>query len=378
MEKKYFKEWYAWGKVAAIVFSIGAVVFFGAVFPTRCGKLPDGKRLKRIMASPNYVNGEFRNQMPPIIQMISSKGDLLSFLWERLFGSKNSLRPPRALPVVRTDLRSLDRNRDLVVWLGHSSCFLQLGGKRILLDPVFSSYAAPFFFLNRAFEVEYQCTAKDMPEIDYLVISHDHWDHLDFHTLIALKPKLKAIICPLGVGAHLEYWGFAPEIIHEADWYEKLCPEPSFTVHVLPARHFSGRGLIRNKTLWAGFMLEIGNRRVFYSGDGGYGPHFAEIGKKFGEVDLAIMETGQYDQKWKYIHMTPEESAQGAEDLHAKAVLPVHSGKFCICNHAWNDPYRRIVAASRGRSFKLLTPVMGEVVDIQDPPQSFHRWWEIR
>ncbi|MDR2267820.1 MAG: MBL fold metallo-hydrolase [Holosporaceae bacterium] len=383
MPKKNFKERHAWKKITAIVLSVGAVVFFGALFPTRFGKLPDGWRLERIMASPNYVNGEFRNQIPT--PMIVQKQSWISYswkyvlghFWKYLLGSKNRLRPPRALPVVKTDLKSLDIKRNLLVWFGHSSCFLQIGGKRILLDPVFSSYASPFFFLNRAFEMGYQYTAEDMPEIDYLIISHDHWDHLDFLTVIALRHKIKAIICPLGVGEHLEYWGFTPEIIHEADWYEKLCLEPQFTVHVLPSRHFSGRGLIRNKTLWAGFMLEIGDCRVFYSGDGGYDPRFAEIGEKFGVVNLAIMEAGQYDQRWKYIHMTPEESVQGAEDLRAKAVIPVHAGKFCLCNHVWNDPYRRIVAASRGRSFKLLTPVIGEVVDIQDVRQSFHEWWEI-
>jgi L-ascorbate metabolism protein UlaG (beta-lactamase superfamily) len=147
-------------------------------------------------------------------------------------------------------------------------------------------------------------------------------------------------------------------------------------VHVLPARHFSGRWLTRNKTLWAGFLLETPCRKVFYSGDTGYGPHFAEIGQRFGGVDLAIMENGQYDPGWKNIHMMPEEAAKGAEDLRAKAVLPVHSGRFTISNHAWDDPYKRLAAASEGKAFRLLTPRIGEVADLGGQAQRFATWWE--
>jgi L-ascorbate metabolism protein UlaG (beta-lactamase superfamily) len=174
----------------------------------------------------------------------------------------------------------------------------------------------------------------------------------------------------------LEYWGFDPKKIHEGDWYDSFQLEPDFKIHVLPARHFSGRLLKRNQTLWAGFVLEIQQRKVFYSGDGGYGPHFAEIGKKFGGIDFAIIENGQYDLNWAAIHLMPEETVQAAIDVGAKSILPVHSGRFAICRHAWYDPYIRITTASQGKNFRLLTPKIGEVIYLDDLEQTFNPWWQ--
>jgi len=207
---------------------------------------------------------------------------------------------------MKTDFKTLDKGKDVVVWLGHSSYFMQLGGKRILIDPVFSSSAAPVSFANKAFNGTNLYTAEDMPEIDYLLISHDHWDHLDYPTVIALKPKVKNVVCGLGVGSYFEDWGFEPILIHEADWFTVLEFEDGLIIHVLPSRHFSGRLFTRNKTLWTGFALVTPDRRVFYSGDGGYGPHFKQIGEMFNGFDLVIMENGQYDKNWPYIHMMPE------------------------------------------------------------------------
>jgi L-ascorbate metabolism protein UlaG (beta-lactamase superfamily) len=341
----------------------------------KIGPLPQGQRLERFLASPNYVDGAFRNQLPTAT-LTSGKGQLAT-IWDFLFVPKERLRPDHPLPMLKTDLKALAAgNDDAVVWLGHSSLFLRLGGNTVLVDPVFSSYAAPLFFMNRAFDGVYPYSSPDIPDIDCLVISHDHWDHLDHDTVVALRPRIKAVVCPLGVGAILEDWGFDPARIHEADWNQDVRLAQDFTVHVLPARHFSGRWLTRNKTLWAGFLLETPCRKVFYSGDTGYGPHFAEIGQRFGGVDLAIMENGQYDPGWKNIHMMPEEAAKGAEDLRAKAVLPVHSGRFTISNHAWDDPYKRLAAASEGKAFRLLTPRIGEVADLGGQAQRFATWWE--
>ncbi len=354
------------------MFCCGALSTF-ALAP-EFGRLPQGGRLERIRQSPNYANGEFHNQIPT--SMFAEDKSQTSVMWEFLFKNKDNLKPSSALPMLKTDLKTLDGDGDVAIWLGHSSSFLRIGGKHILIDPVFNSHAAPFPFMVRAFMGEYPYNAESIPEIDCLIISHDHWDHLDYPSLTALKTKIKAVVCPLGVGAHLELWGFDPQIIHEADWNENLRLEKDFNVHVLPARHFSGRWLRGNRTLWAGFLLETSTRRVFYSGDSGYGPHFARIGEKFGPIDLAIMENGQYDENWKYIHMMPEEAVQAAEDLRAAALLPAHSGRFSICNHAWNDPYKRIFSASLDKKLKLLTPMIGEIVRLDDPNQSFNVWWE--
>ena len=338
------------------------------------GTLPQGPRLERIQSSPNYADGQFQNLVPT--PQFSEGNSTTSVWWYFLFAKKERLIPTGSIPTVKTDLKTLDKSKDVVVWFGHSSYFMQLGGKRILIDPVFSAYAAPVSFANKAFPGANQYPAEDMPEIDYLLISHDHWDHLDYPTITALKPKVKNVICGLGVGSYFEDWGFDPELIQEADWFTAFEFEDAFTIHVLPARHFSGRLFSRNKTLWIGFALVTPERRVFYSGDGGYGPHFKQIGEMLNGFDLVIMENGQYDKNWPYIHLRPEEVALAAEELKAKALLPGHAGKFAIANHPWDESFERITQASQTKRYRLLTPMIGEPVELENLPQSFSRWWE--
>jgi len=337
------------------------------------GELPQGERQTRIEASANYLSGEFHYTEPT--SLYSNDASAGSWLRDSFSETKEHLRPSLPLPIDKTDLAGLEPGKDVAVWLGHSSAFLQLDGKRILIDPNFSAQASPISFIYSAFDGDYPYSDANMPAIDVLVISHDHWDHLDYPTLGALRSKVKAIVVPLGIGSHLERWGYAPEVIHELDWNQHVAIAQGLTVHVLPARHFSGRGLRSNRTLFAGFLFETPQRKVFYSGDGGYGPHFAEIGKRFGPIDLALLENGQYDTRWAQIHMLPEEAVKAAQDLRAHSVLPVHAGRFALASHAWDDPYQRISAASQGKAFRLLTPRMGQVVDIGDDQQHFEAWW---
>ena len=215
----------------------------------------------------------------------------------------------------------------------------------------------------------------------FLIISAiaetDHWDHLDYATATALRSKVGQVVCPLGVGAHFEAWGYGKETVFEGDWYSVLEGKDGFAIHILPARHFSGRSLTRNKTLWAGFALVTPERRIFFSGDSGYGKHFAEIGARFGGFDLAMLDCGQYDENWRYVHMMPEDTAQAAEDLRARALLPGHVGKFAIAYHTWDDPFKRIVAASRGKPYRLLLPLIGEPVALPIASDGeILRWWE--
>ena len=293
-----------------------------------------------------------------------------------LTGSKEQLVPDGAIPSAKVDLKGLDPQEDVVVWLGHSSFYMQLGGRRILVDPVFSSYASPVSFINKAFAGSNVYTAEDMPAIDVLVLSHDHWDHLDYDTVMALKSKVKAIVCPLGVGEYFEQWGFSPDQLHEEDWDTEVNLADDFSIYVLPSQHFSGRMLKQNQTEWAGFAFITPARRVFYSGDGGYGQHFKAIGERFGPFDLAILEDGQYNKDWPRIHMMPEETAQAAVDVRARAVLPVHNGKFALSRHSWDEPYKRITKASAGKDYRLLTPEIGDLIRLDDKVQSFPHWWE--
>lgn len=360
------------GLVALVlVLSLGACAYLQH---PKFGVYPEGDRLEAIQRSPHYADGEFHNLVdtPTLLDGNST----FSIIAGDLFRHVENLRPAQAIPTAKTDLKTLDAGQDAVVWLGHSSYFVQLAGKRILIDPVFSTFAAPASFSTKAFDGTSLYTVDDMPEIDVLLITHDHWDHLDHATITALESKVRRAIVPLGVGAHLEHWGYAREKVREADWYEKLVPGEGLAVHLVPARHYSGRWLTRNKTLWTGFVLESATRRLLFSGDTGYGPHFKELAQRFGGFDLAALDMGQYDPRWPYIHMTPEEAAQAAEDLRAKALLPAHVGRFNIARHAWNDPFERISAASEGKPYRLATPMIGETLRLDDPGQRFARWWE--
>lgn len=338
------------------------------------GKAPSGVRLERIRRSPNYAHGHFANQTskPRLTEGASYCRMVMDFLF---FRGKDT-QPAGEIPSCKTDLRALGGHEDVLVWFGHSSYFLQVGGKKIVVDPVLGSNASPVALSTKAFAGTSRYTPDDLPEIDYLFITHDHWDHLDYETVSALKAKTGKVICPLGVGEHLEYWGFEPERMLEADWHERLELGGGFIAHVTPTQHFSGRDLKHNRSLWAAYVLETPTLKVYFGGDGGYGPHFAETGARFGGVDLAILENGQYDKRWKYMHMRPEETLQAAEDLRAKTLFPVHSGKFNISYHRWDEPLTLITALNEGKNQRLITPMIGERVDVMDETQTFSRWWE--
>lgn len=338
------------------------------------GKSPYGERLKRIKKSPHYKNGAFRNlsHTPNLTEGVS----YYSVSKEFFFGEKKRVTPADAIPFMKTDLLTLSPDADVLVWFGHSSYFIQIDGKKILVDPVFSGAASPIPSTTRAFTGTDPYTAEDIPEIDFLLITHDHWDHIDYQTILKLKPKIKQVICGLGNGGHFEHWGFEKNIIVEMDWNEYVSPDDGFTVHAVPARHFSGRGFVRNKSLWVSFVLQTPTFRVFIGGDSGYDTHFAEIGKTFGAFDLVILDNGQYDKSWKYIHMRPEEVLQAAMDLQARRLLPVHSSKFALANHPWDEPLEKITTLNKEINLNLLTPLIGERVNLKDGSQIFSQWWK--
>lgn len=356
--------------IIVLSFALGAYIFLNQ---PKFGKSPEGERLIAIEKSGHYAAGQFENLIPT--PKFTEDVSTFSIIWKSLTEPRERLVPGSPLPAFKTDLNNLDPMTDLVIWLGHSSFYIQLGGKRMLLDPVFSDSAAPLSFFNKAFAGTSIYQADDLPEIDALLISHDHWDHLDYPSVAALKDKVGHVVSPLGVGAYFEMWGYPAAKIIEADWYEQVDLDGGVNIHVLPARHYSGRLLKQNKTLWSGFALESADRRLFFSGDSGYGPHFAEIGQRFDGFDFVALDSGQYDERWANIHMTPEEAVAAANDLQARALLPAHIGRFSISRHPWDEPFIRIAAASDQGSARLLTPVIGEPVPIGDRLQEFERWW---
>lgn len=355
----------------------GAAAAFAYLQQPKFDAPPAAAQAAAFAHSPNYAGGVFRNQVPSPLYT-GPRQSRVESLWRFLTADGAGLRPAAPLPAVKTDLRALDPAQDVVVWLGHSSFFVQLGGRRILIDPVFSIDAAPIPGVNRAFDGTSVYRAEDLPEIDQLLITHDHWDHLDHPTVTALEPKVRQVLAPLGVGGYFERWGYARAKIREADWYSTVQAAPGLTIHVLPARHFSGRLLERNKTLWAGYAIEANGRRLFFSGDTGFGPHFEEIAQRIGGgFDLVVTDNGQYNERWAHVHMTPEEAFHAAQILGTKAWLPAHVGKFRLARHAWDEPFERALAASAGQSeIRLATPRIGEALRLGDAQQSFERWWQ--
>lgn len=357
----------------SFIFLFGFTVFAFIQQPM-FGKMPSGKRLDKIKQSPNYKNGAFQNlNFTPVM----SEDANYFKIFKNFFISKSKRsKPTSAIPSTKTDLLNLDASKDIFVWLGHSSYFMQIDGKKILVDPVLSGSASPVSFTMKAFNGTNPFTSDDIPEIDYLFITHDHWDHLDYKTILELKSKIKKIICPLGVGEHFEFWGFDNNLIIEKDWNETIPLDNSFKAHTVPARHFSGRTFIRNKSLWTAFVLETPTMKIFIGGDSGYDTHFSEIGEKFGPFDLAILENGQYNENWKYIHSLPDQVLLEAKDLKAKHIIPVHSAKFALALHDWDEPLKKITFFNETHNLSILTPLIGLQVNLKDTNYSFSQWWK--
>ncbi|MFN8353777.1 MAG: MBL fold metallo-hydrolase [Spirosomataceae bacterium] len=352
---------------------VGVVAIGGFVFMQQAtfGQLPTGKRLERIQKSPQYKNGSFQNSSDTPVQT----EDFTVWNMIKAYWNKPNGEPPAPIPFVKTNLKTLLYNQPTVVWFGHSSYLLQINGLRILADPVFSGSASPVPFTVKSYAGTDEYGVDDFPELDVVLISHDHFDHLDYETIVKLKDKTKRFVTSLGVGAHLERWGVEPSRITELDWYETTPLTTEMSLTATPARHFSGRSFTRGQSLWSSFVLKTPQHSIFLGGDSGYDTHFKSIGEQFGPFDLAILEAGQYNAYWKYIHMMPEETVQASLDLKAKVLLPVHWGKFTLALHTWNDPIRRVVSEANKQSVKVTTPMIGEpvLVDSLYPQQ---QWWQ--
>jgi L-ascorbate metabolism protein UlaG (beta-lactamase superfamily) len=333
--------------------------------------MPKGERLKRIQKSPNYKNGAFQNlEFTPTFSEHYSFGKLLKAYFKPT--AKKPV-PLVSIPYVKLDLHQTDFNNS-IVWMGHSSYFMRIDGLNVLVDPALSGYASPFSFSVKSFEGSNPFCVDDLPEIDWLIISHDHYDHLDYQTLLKLKPKVKNIVTSLGVGEHLEYWGYSPSIINELDWYEECKLQENLTITATPARHFSGRLFKRNQTLYSSFVLKSKDLNLFLGGDSGYGNHFKSIGEKFGPFDFAILETGQYNLFWKNIHAMPDEMTMIIDELQARKIMPVHNSKFKLALHDWDEPLREFSKNAKEKNIKLFTPKIGEILSFYEEKE-FPEWW---
>lgn len=335
------------------------------------GRNPTGARLARIEQSPQYRDGSFQNLHPTDVQREGTS------YWEmtmEFLRQKPDVQPSGRVPSVRTNLTQLSGSAPQLVWFGHSSYLIRSQDFTMLVDPVLSGYASPISLFGKAFDGANDYQPADFPVIDALLLTHDHYDHLDYATIVQMIPKTKHFYVSLGVGEHLERWGVAADRITELEWGQYQAIADSIGLRATPARHFTGRGFVRGKTLWSSFVLDLHGYRLFLGGDSGYDTHFKQIGDQYGPFDLAILENGQYGKDWPLIHTFPEETAQAAQDLKAKVLLPVHWGKFVLANHGWTEPIERLLKASEGRSYTLTTPRIGEVLTLGAayPQQT---WW---
>ena len=295
---------------------------------------------------------------------------------KEFFKKNKDKQPPRPLPSVKTDLVNLNSSKPVIVWFGHSSYLIRIENKNFLIDPVFSGTASPLSFMIKAFPGSNIYKPEDMPAIDYLILTHDHYDHLDFKTVRKLRNKVNNIYCSLGVSSHLKYWGFDINKITEMDWWESKQLEENISLTAAPARHFSGRGIKRGQTLWSSFILRTKDHNLYLGGDSGYDSHFKEIGDKYGPFDIAILEAGQYNTMWPLIHMMPEETAQAAVDLKAKSLLPVHWGKFSLALHAWDEPIKRVIEKAESLNMNVYTPKIGQPLILENGFKT-ENWWNL-
>lgn len=359
--------------IALIVIGVIALIIFLFLQKAVFGKKPDGVRLERIQKSPNYIDGIF--QYPINTPLMTKDASYLKMI-QLQFTKDQAREPIKLLPSIKTDLKKPPLSKFVITWFGHSSYLIQLEGKNILVDPVFGKAASPVaFFGAKRFPGTEVYSLEDMPPLDAVIFSHDHYDHLDYEVVSKLNASSVKFYMPLGVGAHLEKWGIDTNRIIEFDWWEKAELAPGFTLTSTPARHFSGRNLTdRGKTLWTSYVLQTDSAKLYIGGDSGYGPHFKEIGEKYGPFDITILECGQYHTYWPLIHMMPEETVQAHLDLKGKVLLPVHWGKFALAFHPWREPIERLLTEANVKSVKVTTPLIGEQI-FPDKNLPKTKWW---
>ncbi|HEY0243888.1 MAG TPA: MBL fold metallo-hydrolase [Gemmatimonadaceae bacterium] len=375
MSRRKFRIRYLLLGILVLVIALFVAALASTDWLDTMGAAPEGERLARIQRSPNYRDGAFRN---PDATSSTPKGGTMQML-RRWLGGKEQRVPPGPIPVValtRANFDTTPASGLRATWLGHSSVLVEIDGARILLDPVWARRASPSSMIGPRRFFPPPLALEDLPPLDAIMTSHDHYDHLDRDVIRALEKSVAQsrarFVVPLGVGAHLERWGVAPARITELDWGESTTVGP-LTVTATPARHFSGRGLFdRNHTLWASWAVKGPVHTVFHSGDTGPFNGFGAIGLQHGPFDLTLMKIGAYDNAWPDIHLDPEQAVSAHEQLRGRVLLPIHWGTFNLAFHRWDEPADRIVAAATGTT--LVMPKPGESIEPGKPP-AVNAWW---
>lgn len=354
------------------------LVYFAFVnfYPSFGGDV-DEARKTQYLSSEQFKDGIFVNTKDVPKEMGFS--ETLSIARKFFFEEVENGRPEKEPPVQKMDVDEVTNYRrgTRLIWFGHSAFLLQMNGKNILIDPMFGSVCAPHPWLgSKRFYNELPMTIAQLPRIDAVIISHDHYDHLDYGSIKELQSKVDSYFVPLGVGVHLEAWGVESTRIKEMDWWQENTFQ-DLRVVCTPAQHFSGRKLSNGQsTLWSSWVIQSDSTKLYFSGDSGYGPHFKQIGKTYGPFDFAMMECGQYNKLWPDIHMFPEETVQAGVDVQAKNLMPIHWGAFQLALHSWTDPIERVTKKAQVMRIPLVTPEIGEPIVVDELPKHYSPWWE--
>jgi L-ascorbate metabolism protein UlaG (beta-lactamase superfamily) len=327
---------------------------------------------------PQRTTREHPRTQPLTVATLERKGGWIKsamLIWRFLFNKPVNTQPAETVPVQRlTRAQLLSTQNNTVFRLGHSTVLLKLQQVFWLTDPVFSQRASPVQWMGPRRFHQPPISIDELPALKAVILSHDHYDHLDRAAILKLQHKTEFFITPRGVGDRLIAWGVAASKVHQLSWWQSINIE-GVECTATPAQHFSGRGLLDgNRTLWASWALIAPQLRVFFSGDSGYFDGFKQIGARLGPFDLTLMETGAYDVNWPLVHMQPEQTLQAHLDLNGRCLLPIHNGTFDLALHAWYEPFERIVDLACTKGVPICTPQMGEAVSILQPQQG-HPWW---
>lgn len=336
--------------------------------------------MERFKHSPNYsiTKKRFQNKDQASVEHQQKQLGLKKGLEVglKMLKGKKALSPKVKLPEIKPNLKEFVKPNSSLkfIWIGHSTFLVNIDGKVILFDPVFSDYAFSFDIMVKRFQAPI-LSLDELPKLDYIVLSHNHYDHLDEKTMRYFKNHKTPFLVPLGLTEDLVKWGIKPELITEFDWGESKT-EGSLTFIFESAQHFSGRNLFdRNKTLWGSWIVKGENENLYFSGDGGYNSHFKEIGDKYGPFDVTFIENGQYNEMWSKIHMLPHETIQAHLDLRGKKFVPVHWGMFILSLHHWTEPVEITYQLAKEKNIPFLSPLYGEIVSI-DEKKEFKAWWK--
>ncbi|KWA16102.1 MBL fold metallo-hydrolase [Burkholderia territorii] len=322
--------------------------------------------------SPQHNGMRFSNVAP---RPAEGFGKTLSIAWNMLVNKPSNTVPTGALPIDSLTREQLDAAPDRSLYrLGHSTLLLKLRGEFWLTDPVFAERASPFRRVGPKRFHAPPITLEELPPLRGVILSHDHYDHLDRDTVLTLAATTSVLVTTLGVGDRLIEWGIDAKKVRQLDWWQSVDVD-GLTLTATPAQHFSGRSLFDgNSTLWASWAIADDDLRVFFSGDTGYFDGFRAIGERLGPFDVTLIETGAYDPQWPYVHMQPEETVQAHIDLRGRTLVPIHNGTFDLAMHRWQEPFERVTALAMVRGVELSTPRMGERLDL-DVPHRGERWW---